>query len=321
MSSILTKIWLILGEKMTSSFINDLRKHKTLFLFLIPCTVILVIFNYIPMAGILIAFQDFRVSRGIFRSSWAGLTHFRNFFTSASAFRVVINTILLNIYGLLWGFPVPIIFAIALCEMKSVRYRKVIQTISYLPYFMSMVIVAGLVHMILSVDGGVVNVIMGYLGKKPINFLTYTEYFRTIYVATNVWKGFGWTAIIYISAIIGIDPQLYEAAIVDGAGTFRRIWYITLPGIASTIIIMLILNIGSMMSSAFDLANLLQKPITYSVSDTISTYVYRRGIANASGIPEYSYTTAIGLFQSIVNIILLTTANFFARKYSETSLF
>jgi ABC-type polysaccharide transport system permease subunit len=196
-----------------------------------------------------------------------------------------------NVYGLLWGFPVPIIFAISLCEMRGFMYRKIIQTISYLPYFMSMVIVAGLVHMLLSVDGGAVNII------------------------------FGWTAIIYISAIIGIDQQLYEAAIVDGAGTFRRIWHITIPGIISTIVIMLLLNIGSMMSSAFDLVNLLQKPITYEVSDTIATYVYRRGIANASGIPEYSFTTAIGLFQSLVNIILLTSANFLARKYTETSLF
>ena len=306
---------------MLNTLIKDFRKHKTLFLFLVPCTVLLIIFNYIPMAGILIAFQDFRVTRGIFGSSWAGLKHFQNFFTSASAFRVVINTILLNIYGLMWGFPVPIIFAIALCEMRSVKYRKVIQTISYLPYFMSMVIVAGLVHMILSVDGGALNVIIGFFGRRPINFLTYPEYFRSIYVTTSIWKGFGWTTVIYISAIIGIDPQLYEAAIVDGASTFKRIWYITLPGIASTIIIMLILNIGSMMSSAFDLVHLLQTPITFSVSDTISTYVYRRGIANPGGIPEYSFTTAIGLFQSVVNIILLTTANFFARKYSETSLF
>ncbi|GHV87316.1 putative multiple-sugar transport system permease YteP [Spirochaetia bacterium] len=273
------------------------------------------------MAGIVIAFQDFRVTRGIMGSPWVGLKHFKAFFSSAQALQVVRNTLLLNIYGLIWGFPIPIIFAISLCEMRSVMYRKIIQTISYLPYFMSMVIVAGLVHMILSVDGGAVNVVIGFFGISPINFLTYSGYFRTIYVATNVWKGFGWTAIIYISAIIGIDPQLYEAAIVDGAGTFRRIWHITIPGILSTIVIMLLLNIGSMMSSAFDLANLLQKPITYDVSDTIATYVYRRGIANASGIPEYSFTTAIGLFQSAVNILLLTSANFLARKYTEASLF
>jgi putative aldouronate transport system permease protein len=306
---------------MDSTIGRDFKRHKALFFFLIPCSVLLVLFHYIPMGGVIIAFQDFRVTRGIFGSSWAGLKHFRAFFTSTQALQVVRNTLLLNVYGLLWGFPVPVIFAISLCEMRSFMYRKIIQTISYLPYFMSMVIVAGLVHMILSVDGGAVNVIIGWFGVSPVSFLTHSEYFRTIYVATNIWKGFGWTAIIYISAIIGIDQQLYEAAIVDGAGTFRRIWHITIPGIMSTIVIMLLLNIGSMMSSAFDLVNLLQKPITYEVSDTIATYVYRRGIANASGIPEYSFTTAIGLFQSLVNIVLLTSANFLARKYTETSLF
>ena len=305
---------------MANTLIKDFRKHKTLFLFLLPAVALLIVFNYIPMAGIVIAFQDFRVTRGIFGSPWVGLKHFVEFFKSATALRVVRNTILLNIYGLLWGFPIPIIFAVALCEMRSNRFRKVIQTISYLPHFMSMVIVAGIMHMILSMDGAV-NVLIGLFGKSPINFLTYKEYFRTVYTVTNIWKGFGWSAIIYISAIVGIDPQLFEAAIVDGAGTFRRIWYITIPCIMSTITILLLLNIGSMMSSAFDLVNLLQKPITYEVSDTISTYVYRRGIANATGIPEYSFTTAIGVFQSVVNIILLTFANSMARKYSESSLF
>jgi putative aldouronate transport system permease protein len=306
---------------MSSILAKDFKRHKTLFFFLIPCTVLLVVFHYIPMAGIVIAFQDYRVTRGVLGSNWVGFKHFAAFFSAAKSMEVVRNTLLLNINGLIWGFPVPIIFAIMLTEMRSLLYRKVIQTISYLPYFMSMVIVAGLVHMLLSVDGGVVNYVAGFFGVQPINFLIEKNYFRTIYVATNIWKGFGWTAIIYISAIIGIDPQLYEAAIVDGAGTLRRIWHITIPGILSTIVIMLLLNIGSMMSSAFDLVNLLLKPITYEVSDTIATYVYRRGIANATGIPEYSFTTAIGLFQSVVNVVLLTTANFMARKYTETSLF
>jgi putative aldouronate transport system permease protein len=306
---------------MANTLAKDFKKHKSLFFFLIPCTVLLIVFNYIPMAGILMAFQDFRVTRGIFNSPWVRLKHFIAFFNSATALRVVRNTILLNVYGLLWGFPIPIIFAIALCEMRSDRYRKIIQAISYLPPFMSMVIVAGLVHMLLSVDGGAVNVIIGFFGVESINFLTYNEYFRTIYTVTNIWKGFGWSAIIYISSIVGIDQQLFEAAIVDGASTIKRIWHITIPCIMNTIVILLLLNIGNMMASAFDLVNLLQKPITYEVSDTIATYVYRRGIANASGIPEYSFTTAIGFFQSVVNIILLTFANSMARKYSETSLF
>ena len=304
-----------------NTLVKDFKKHKVLFLFLLPCAVLLITFNYVPMVGILIAFQDYRVTRGIFGSPWVGLKHFRAFFSSADSLRAVTNTLLLNIYYFLWGFSVPIIFAIALCEVRSNKFRKVVQTVSYLPYFISMVIVAGLVNMLLSPNGGAVNVITGFFGAKPVNFLTYPQYFRTIYVATNIWKSFGWASIIYISTIIGIDPQLFEAAIVDGAGTFRRIWHITIPGIMSTVVIMLILDIGKMMNSAFDLVNLLQKPITYSVSDTISTYVYRRGIASAAGIPEYSFTTAIGVFQAVVNVILLTSANFLARKYSETSLF
>jgi len=306
---------------MASTLAKDFRKHRTLFLFLIPHAVLLIVFNYIPMGGILIAFQDYRITRGILGSDWVGFKHFANFFSSATSLRVVRNTILLNVYGLFWGFPIPIIFAIALCEMRSDRYRKFIQTISYLPNFMSMVIVAGLVNMVLSVSGGSINVLLGNFGIQPINFLIEPKYFRIIYTVTNIWKGFGWSSIIYISAIVGIDPQLYEAATVDGAGTFRRIWHITIPCIRNTIVILLIMSIGGMMSSAFDLVQLLQQPITYEVSDTISTYVYRRGIANTSGIPEYSFTTAIGMFQSVVNIILLTFANAMARKYSETSLF
>jgi putative aldouronate transport system permease protein len=300
---------------------RDLKRHRTLFLFLIPCTALLILFQYIPMLGILISFQDFRVTRGIFRSDWVGLKHFINFFNAAKSYEIVRNTLLLNVYGLLWGFPVPVLFAMMLCELGGTRFRKVIQTISYLPYFISAVIVASLVHMLLSVDRGAVNSILGLFGAEPVNFLIEKQYFRTIYVVTGIWRSFGWNAIIYISAIIGIDPQLYEAATVDGATTLKRIWHITLPGIMNTLVIMLLLNIGNMMSSSFELVNLLQKPLTYEVSDTIATYVYRRGIASASGVPEYSFTTAIGLFQSVVNILLLTTANFFSRKYTEASLF
>ncbi len=304
------------------TLLRDLKRYKLLFLFLLPGFVLMVLFQYIPMFGVLIAFQDYRVTRGIMNSAFVGLKHFQAFFSSSSALAVIRNTLVLNVYGLLWGFPIPIIFAIMLCELRSNRLRKVIQTISYLPYFISTVIVAGIVHMLLSVDNGVFNILLHALtGADPINFLIESKYFRSIYVITNIWKGFGWTAIIYVSAIIGIDPQLYEAATVDGAGAFRRIWHITLPGIMNTVIIMLLLNIGHMMSSSFELVNLLQKPLTYDVGDTIATYVYRRGIANASGIPEYSFTTAIGLFQSIVNIVLLSTANYASRKYTDASLF
>jgi putative aldouronate transport system permease protein len=175
--------------------------------------------------------------------------------------------------------------------------------------------------MLLSVDGGLINTITGFFGAAPVNFLVEKQYFRAIYVLTNIWRNFGWSAIIYIAAVIGIDPQLYEAARIDGANTLERIWHVTLPGIMSTIIVMFLLRIGSMMSSSFELVNLLQRPLTYEVSDTIVTYIYRRGIASAAGMPEYSLTTAIGLFQSVVNTALIVTANFFSKKFTESSLF
>jgi len=306
---------------MMATLRKDLVKYKTLFIFLLPCTVLLILFNYVPMFGIVISFKDYKITRGILGSNWVGLKHFINFFNTPSAFLVVRNTLLLNIFSLLWGFPLPIIFAIMLCEIKSNRYRKVIQTISYLPYFISAVVVASLAHMLLSIDRGVVNAILGLFGVEPILFLIEKSYFRTIYVVIDIWRGLGWNAIIYIAAVIGIDTQLYEAASIDGAGTLKRIWHVTLPGIKSTIIILLLLSIGRMMSASFELVSLLQKPITYEVSDNIATYVYRRGIANATGIPEFSFTAAIGFFQSVVNITLLATANFLSRKYSETSLF
>jgi putative aldouronate transport system permease protein len=300
---------------------RDWSNHKMLFILLIPSAVLLILFNYIPMGGLVIAFQDYRSTRGILGSDFAGLKHFINFFTSRSAYEVIRNTLLLNVYDVIFGFPIPIIFAIALCELRGNRFRKVIQTISYLPYFISAVVVASLVNMLLSVDGGFVNTVIGWFGAEPVNFLIEKEYFRAIYVFTNIWRNFGWSAIIFIAAVMGIDAQLYEAATIDGAGTFKRIWHITIPSIMSTIIVMLLLRIGNMMSTSFELVNLLQRPLTYEVSDTIQTYIYRRGIASAAGIPEYSLTTAIGLFQSVVNTTLLLGANFFSRKFSESSLF
>jgi putative aldouronate transport system permease protein len=300
---------------------KDWANNKMLFILLIPSAVLLILFCYVPMGGLIIAFQDYRTTRGILGSDWVGLKHFAAFFTSAKSFEVIRNTFMLNVYDVIFGFPIPIIFAIALCELRGNRFRQVIQTISYLPYFISAVVVASLVNMLLSVDGGFVNTITGWFGAAPVNFLVEKEFFRAIYVFTNIWRNFGWSAIIFIAAVLGIDQQLYEAATIDGAGTFKRIWHITIPCIMSTIIVMLLLRIGNMMSTSFELVNLLQRPLTYEVSDTIQTYIYRRGIASAAGMPEYSLTTAIGLFQSVVNTTLLLTANYVSRKFTESSLF
>jgi putative aldouronate transport system permease protein len=301
---------------------RDLVRFKTLFLFLIPHFVLMILFNYAPMFGVMVAFQDYRVSRGFLGSAWVGLKHFRNFFDSVYAMNVVRNTILLNLYSLLWGFWVPIIFAILLCQLRNKKFARTVQTFTYLPYFTSAVVIVSLVHMLLSIDGGPIQTLRTAItGNPPINYLIMPRYFRTMYVSTVIWAGFGAEAIVYIAAITGLDSTLYEAAIVDGANAPRRMWHITLPGIRNAIIILLILNIGRLMNSAFELVFLLQRPLNFEVSDTIATYVYRRSFANIGGLPEFSFSTAIGLFQSVVNVILLGTANALARKFSETSLF
>lgn len=300
---------------------KDLKNHKSLFLLLLPSAVLLIFFNYIPMGGLITAFQNYRPTRGIIGSEWVGFEHFIKFFTSPDAWRLTKNTLLLNIYDVLIGFPIPIIFAIAITEFRGDRIRKFVQTISYLPYFISAVVIASLVTLFVSIDGGIINTLRGIFGAEPINFLIEKEYFRGIYVFANIWRNFGWTGIIYIAAILGIDTQLYEAAAIDGAGTMKRIFRITIPCLMPTIIVMFLLRIGSMMSTSFELVQLLQEPLTFEVSDTIQTYVYRLGIANAGAIPQYSLTAAIGLFQSAVNTVLLVSANFVSKKFSESSLF
>ena len=301
--------------------LRDLKRFRFLFLLVLPGLLYYLIFCYVPMAGVVVAFQDYRITKGFFESDWVGLKHFIGFFSSELSFKIIRNTLLLNIYSLLWGFPIPILFAIALSEVKSNAFRKTIQTVSYLPYFISTVVTVGLVGMLLNVNSGAVNAVIESLGGKRIDFLLEPKYFRTIFIGANIWKGFGWTSIIYLAAILGINPELFEAATIDGASKLRRIWHITLPGIAGTIIIMLLLNIGSLMSSSFEMVYLLQKPLNYEVSDVISTYVYRRGIAVTQGFPNFSFATAVGLFQSIVNIILLVGANALSKKFTETTLF
>jgi putative aldouronate transport system permease protein len=290
-------------------------------LLVLPGLIYYLVFCYVPMFGVVVAFQDYRITRGFLASNWVGFKHFINFFSSELSYRIIRNTLLLNIYSLLWGFPIPIVFAIALSEIKSNVFRKTVQTVSYLPYFISTVVTVGLVGMLLNVNSGAVNAIIVRLGGDRIDFLLDSRYFRSIFIGANIWKGFGWTSIIYMAAILGINPEYYEAAMIDGATKLQRIVRITLPGIAGTIIIMLLLNIGSLMSSSFDMVYLLQKPLNYDVSDVISTYVYRRGIAVTEGFPNFSFATAVGLFQSIVNVTLLVGANSLSKKFSETSLF
>lgn len=295
--------------------------NRYLFLMFLPGLLYFIIFCYIPMGGIIIAFKNYSPWLGILKSPWVGLKHFYDFFSGPYAWRLIRNTLLLNIYGLIFGFPIPIIFALLLNELNSELYKRVIQTVTYFPFFLSMPIVAGLIVQFLSPSSGIVNIILQkWLGREPIYFLTKPEYFRGIYITANIWKNLGYSAIIYLAALTSIDPTLYEAAIIDGANRWQRVRFITLPGLTPTITILLILSMGSILSVGIDLILLLYNPMTYETADVIGTFVYRRGIAGIEGAPNLSLGTAVGLFQSVVGLVTILLVNSIARRISETSL-
>ena len=247
---------------------------------------------------------------------WVGLKWFEQFFGSYFAGRLIRNVLLLNIYSLLWGFPLPILFALLLNEVKNGIFKRVVQTISYMPHFISVVVVVGMVFSFLSVNGGIVNVMLEHLGIEPINFMSEPKWFRTIYIASGVWQSFGWGSIIYLAALSGIDTEQYEAARIDGANRIQQIVHITIPGILPTVIILLILQCGRMMSVGYEKIILMYNTATYEVADVISTYVYRNGILGG----EFSFSTAVDLFNNVCNCLLLVTINWISRKVSDISL-
>lgn len=295
---------------------RNIWRDRYLFLLISPVVVYYIVFHYIPMYGAVIAFKDFAPGTGILGSPWVGLENFRTFFESFYFVRVVKNTFLLSFYSLLWGFPVPIIFALLLNELRHQLFKRSVQTISYLPHFISVVVVAGMIVKFVSPNDGVINKGLGALGIGPIDFLSQPEWFRTIFVASEIWQGFGWGAIIYLAALAGIDPSLYEASDVDGATRWQKAWFVTLPSLVPVMVILLILNLGNLMVVGFEKVLLLYSPATYETSDVIQTYIYRRGIISA----DFSLAAAIGLFNSTINLILLVTVNRLARRFSETSL-
>ena len=299
------------------AFWKSLRRDRQLVFMLIPVVIFFAVFSYYPLYGILIAFKDYSISRGILGSPWAGLRYFRQFFSSPYFGRLLRNTVLISVYSLLWGFPIPILFALLLNEFKDGKFKRVIQTVSYLPHFISLVVICGILIDIFSPQGGVVNSLLYSLTGKRINFFGEPEWFRTMYVGSGVWQEFGWNSIIYLAAITGINPDLYEAARIDGAGRLRQIWHVTLPGIKPTILTLLILNLGNIMSVGYEKIILLYSPTTYETADVISSFVYLRGIVSG----YYSFSTAVGLFNTVVNFVLILLANTVAGKVSETTLF
>jgi len=307
-----------LNQVHSKSFAERVAANWQLILLALPGFIFYIIFRYGPMYGLIIAFKDYGIFTGIMQSPWAepATKHFISFFNSGDFWLLFKNTALIGCYSLLWSFPVPILFALLLNEVKHKTYKKFVQTATYLPSFLSIVVVCSMLTDMLSPSSGIFNSIIKALGGEPIYFLVKPEWFRTIYVASDVWGGFGYNAIIYLAALSGVDPQLYEAATIDGCGRIKSMWHVTLPGILPTIATMFILNSGRILNVGADKLLLLYNPATYSVADTFSTYVYRKGIQETN----YSYSTAVGLFNSLVALMFVIASNTFSKKFAETSL-
>lgn len=292
-----------------------LRDWQLYFMLLLPIAYY-ILFKYMPMYGTLIAFKKFSAKKGILGSTWVGFKNFEKFLSDPYFYKLVRNTLLINLNNLLFAFTSSIIFALLLNEMKHKLYRKVVQTVSYLPHFISTVVVCGLVTNFTRTNGGIINDLIAMLGGERISFLNRAEYFRPIYVISEIWQHMGWDAIIYIAALLSIEPQLYEAASIEGANRFQKMLYVTLPGIAPTITIMLIMRIGHLMSLGYEKVLLLYSGATYETADIISTYVYRRGLLTA----DFSYGTAIDLFQTVISLILVTSTNWLGKKIGGAGL-
>lgn len=284
-----------------------------------PGVIFLLIFSYLPMYGILIAFQDYNLLKGVSGSPWVGLANFQEFFNDPNFLQVVKNTLTINALGLLIAFPAPIVFALLLNEVTSGKFKRLVQSISYLPHFVSWVVFSGLIINILSPSNGIMNALLIQTGilAEPINFMGEASYFKFILVIGETLKGLGWGSIIYIAAIAGVDPEMYEAAKIDGAGRFQRMWHITLPSIMGTIVIMLIFAISALLNTGFEQILVLQNPLNTQASETIDTYVYKLGLQSM----RYSYSTAVGLAKSVIALFLLLSANYVSKRISGKGLF
>jgi len=299
-----------------SGLLRRMAKRYDLYLMLLLPVAWYLIFNYGPLYGLQIAFKNFNPGKGIGGSEWAGFEHFQRFFESYYFKRLLWNTLSINLFSLLIAFPVPIVLALIVNELRSKSFSKLLQNITFIPHFMSVVVIVGILSVFLSPSTGPVNQLIEWLGGEPIRFMESAGWFKTIFISSNIWQNMGWQSIIYIAALSGVNPQLYEAAKMDGASRLRRIWHVSLPGIVPVIVILLILDIGHFMDVGFEKILLMQNNLNLESSDVISTFVYTTGILKG----EYSYTAAIGLFNSLINLALLLLVNRFARKTAETSL-
>jgi len=303
-----------------SGNINDslyyLKKKKYLYIMLVPCIIYFIIFNYIPMYGIIIAFKDFNFAKGIFGSSWIGLDNFRYMFGLSDFYKVFWNSFYLGILRMVFGFPIPIILALMLNEIRNQNYKKITQTVIYLPHFISWVVIGGILVNFLSPSWGLVNIFLKQIGMDPVFFLAEPEYFRPLVILSSIWKESGWGTIIYLAAISGINTELYEAAEIDGANRIQRLFNITLPSIKSTIIILLILRLGQIMGNGFEQIFVLQNPMNLDVAEVFETYTYRVGIVGG----RFSFGTTVGLFTSVIGVIFVLASNKIASLLNEDGI-
>ncbi|MDY3279203.1 MAG: ABC transporter permease subunit [Eubacteriales bacterium] len=299
-------------------FVREIRKNWGLYLLVSIPLLYLILFKYWPMYGVQIAFRNYSPARSIANSPWVGLKYFQKFMGNYQFKRILDNTIAISLYSLL-TFPLPILLAVLLNYVTRPRFKKTVQMISYMPHFISTVVMVGIILQFLDVRSGMLNMLLTALGREPVNFMAKPAYFRTIYILSGVWQSLGYNSIIYIAALSGVSPELHEAAIVDGANILKRIWHVDLPGILPTISILLIMQCGSILSVGYEKIYLMQNSLNLSVSEIISTYVYKQGIA--ASMPQYSYATAIGLFVSVVNVIMLLIVNAASNRLSGNSLF
>ncbi|WNR47097.1 ABC transporter permease [Paenibacillus roseipurpureus] len=298
-----------------SRLAKDLKKYRVYYMLALPAIIYYFIFSYKPMYGAIIAFKDFKPMKGIWGSPWVGLEHFQTLFHSAFFWDILLNTLKISLYSILFGFPAPIILALLLNEVRHTFVKRTVQSLTYIPHFISLVVICGLIKAFSGSDG-LINDLIAWFGGERVSMLLWPEYFRTLYVSSGIWQEVGWGSIIYIAALAAIDVEQYEAARIDGAGRFKQLLHITLPGIKTTIIIMLILRLGHVMGVGYEKIILLYNPNTYSTADVISTYVYRKGVLEFN----YSFSAAVGIFNSVIDFTILILANRLAKRWNETSL-
>ncbi|MCS7459038.1 sugar ABC transporter permease [Paenibacillus doosanensis] len=307
----------VIVPKPKSSLLKRVVRNRYIYLMILPGFLYFLIFKYVPMFGLIISFQDYQPYKGIMGSEWVGLEHFQRLFTDSEFWNIFKNTLVVFLVNIVFYFPVPIVLSLMLNEVTNSYFKRVVQTIVYVPHFLSWVIVVSISFVLLTMDGGLINELITFFGGQPVNFLMSEEWFNPIYVLQVIWREAGWGTIVYLAAMAAIDPGLYEAARMDGAGRFRQIWHITLPSIRSVVIVLLILKVGSVLDTSFEHIYLLLNSMNKNVAEILDTFVYTAGLKQG----QFSFSTAVGLFKSVIGLILVLFSNWLAKKFGEEGIY